>query len=146
MANHIKSQPRYISTYICSFLDDRDQRKKVDQKIIIEFGYSLYHIEHPSEHVLEQSDWQERSKVLFQAVPSKHPHAGTILKDSLQNPHLNRSISWLTSFVGEIIQRKSFKIELRCKRSEFQTKLNTDVEPERNFNKTLSLTAYLDFS
>ena len=85
LENHIKSQPRYIIylPYISSFLDDRDQRKKSWSKKIIEFGYSLYHIEHPSHHVLEQSDWQEQSKILFQAAPSKQTHIGIILKDSL---------------------------------------------------------------
>ena len=39
------------------------ERIKVDYRNLIE-------LEYPTKHVLEQSDGQERSKVLFQAVPS----------------------------------------------------------------------------
>ena len=69
-----KSHPIHIST----FWNDRDQRKiKVDYKNLIE-------LEHPIEHVLEQSDGQERSKVLFQAVPSEQTHVGNFFNISIR--------------------------------------------------------------
>ena len=52
-------------------------------KEIIKVDYRNWiELEHPTEHVLEQSDGQERSKVLFQAVPSEQTHV-TIFKNSL---------------------------------------------------------------